>query len=303
MGSSYCAALYGKYLLQGLADVDSEAWLASEFIHYPSPLAKGDLAVAISQSGESVESVKAVRFLKKKHCTVLCITNKAESTMAKLSDRLLLTHAGEERASATKTFVSALALLHHLAVSTATINQRMTETKGALFPARLLHCAATMKERLHSWERVAMPWGRVLARSRAAVILGRGYDLPAALQGALLVKEVSKIPAEGMTGGEFMHGPLEMTSPQLFTVALAGGRTSSLMRRLALSIRGLGGKVLMLTPQQVGDINSIRFDETDETLTLFPSIVLLELLAYFAALEKHLNPDRFRFISKVTRSE
>jgi glucosamine--fructose-6-phosphate aminotransferase (isomerizing) len=301
MGSSYYASIYAKYLLQEFAQVDAEAWVASEFIHYPSTVSSKDVVITVSQSGQSVETVRAVRLLKKRKHPILGITNEPESPLAKLSDMLLLTHAGQEKASATKTFVTALALLNQLAVSAGRRTGRISERRSAELSRRLLNCARSLEDDLPNWEREAKSWGQILAKSPAAVILGRGFDIAGTMQGALLVKEVAKIPAEGMTAGEFMHGPLEIVTRKLLTVAVASGRTLRLMRRLQERVNEIGGRFLMLSREK-GD-NSIVFHEKDETLTIFPSTVLLELLAYFAAVQKGLDPDDFRFISKITRSE
>lgn len=303
MGSSYFASIYAKYLFQELCGLEAEEWLSSEFIHYPSPIGSNKVLVAISQSGESAETIKAVRFLKKRHHAVVGITNEPDSSLAELSDLLLLTHAGVERASATKTFVATLALLHSLAVSIAVRNGLVSERKKALLSTRLLQVAHMTEEKQSEWEDDASFWGRQLVRSSSAMILGRGYNLAGTLQGALLLKEVAKMPAEGMTSGEFTHGPLEMVSRELFILALGGDRASSLMNRLAIRAKHIGARVLLLTSSRVSDVDSILFPATDEALTVFPCVTLIELLAYFTALEKHLNPDRFRFISKVTRNE
>lgn len=301
MGSSYYASVYAKYLLQDLAQADVEAWIASEFIHYPSAVSSKDVVVAVSQSGESVETVRAVQLLKKAGNRVLGITNQPESSLAKLSDTLLLTHAGEEKAGATKTFVAALALLNQLAVSTALKVKQISEWRTAEFARRLLICARDIEDELPSWEERAKPWGQCLAESRAAMILGRGFDIAGAMQGALLIKEVAKIPTEAMTGGEFMHGPIEIVTQDLFMIALCSGRTMTLMRQLGKRVGKIGGRFMILSPYE--GINTVKFREKNEILTIFPSTALLELLAYFSALEKGLDPDRFRFISKVTTVE
>jgi glucosamine--fructose-6-phosphate aminotransferase (isomerizing) len=301
MGSSYYASVYAKYLLQDLAQADVEAWIASEFIHYPSAVSSKEVVVAVSQSGESVETVRAVQLMKKARIRVLGVTNQPESTLAKLSDTLLLTHAGREKASATKTFVAALALVNQLAVSTALKVGHISEWRAAEFARRLLICARDVEDELPIWEERAKPWGQSLAKSSAAVILGRGFDFAGAMQGALLIKEVAKIPAEAMTGGEFMHGPIEIVTQDLFVVALSSGRSMTLMRQLGKRVGKIGGRLMILSPYQ--GINTVKFREKNEILTIFPSTVLLELLAYFSAVQKGLDPDHFRFISKVTTAE
>jgi glucosamine--fructose-6-phosphate aminotransferase (isomerizing) len=127
--------------------------------------------------------------------------------------------------------------------------------------------------------------------------------VPAALQGALLMKEIAKIPAEGMSSGEFAHGPVEAASNRIGVVVLGGGRTSKLQYRVALRAKALHCRTLMIAPREARSLDSIGFGEIDENLAVFPSAVLLELLAYHIALGKRINPDRFRVIHKVTTRE
>jgi glucosamine--fructose-6-phosphate aminotransferase (isomerizing) len=135
------------------------------------------------------------------------------------------------------------------------------------------------------------------------MILARGPNLAAALQGALLLKEVAKIPAEAMSSGEFAHGPIEAVSRRLSVVVLGGGRTSKLQYRLALRSKALHARTLMISPSEISEVDSICYGEIDDNLAVFPCVALLELLAYHTALKKRLNPDHFRFIQKVTTLE
>ena len=303
MGSSYFAAVYANYLLAELMHNAPVNHLASEFIHYPSTIPTNEISIALSQSGESIETVKAMQMLKRKGNFVVAITNEPKSTLAKLGDRVLLTHAGKERASSTKTFASTLAILYSIAVSVARQTKQISERKRDLLFQALIQMTRTMDERMESWNRDAKHEASKLLNCHAAMVLGRGPNLPAALQGALLLKEVAKLPAEGMSSGEFAHGPIEATSKKMSIVVLGGGRTSYLQYRLALRSKTLHAKVLMITPREVRNVDSICYGETDEDLGVFPCAALLELLAYHAALRKGLNPDHFDVIHKVTRRE
>ena len=121
--------------------------------------------------------------------------------------------------------------------------------------------------------------------------MGRGYNLAAALQGAILLKEVAKLPAEGMSAGEFTHGPIEMASHGMLAVVLLGGHTSRLMRGLVGKLKGYGTDVLTIGPERVGSTEAVCLEERDQTLIPISSIVCLDLLAYFLALKRRLNPD------------
>jgi len=303
MGSSYFASLYASYLLAELTHSAAVNHLASEYVHYPSTISASEISVALSQSGESIETVKAVRLLKKKGNFVVGVTNEPKSTLAKLSDRVVLTHAGKESASSTKTFASTLAILYCLIVAVAARTEEINERKKGILLERIVQMTRTIDASLEAWSDAARSQSNKLIDCRAAMILARGSNLPAALQGALLLKEVTKIPAEGMSSGEFAHGPVEMISRRISVVVLGGGRTSKLQYRLALRSKALHARVLMINPSKVRDVDSICYGEIGETLAVFPCAVLLELLAYHTAVKKRLNPDHFKFIQKVTIRE
>jgi glucosamine--fructose-6-phosphate aminotransferase (isomerizing) len=135
------------------------------------------------------------------------------------------------------------------------------------------------------------------------MVLARGLNLSVALQGALLLKEVAKIHAEGMSSGEFAHGPIEALSRNMSVVILGTGRTLRLQRRLALRTKSLKARTMMITTSPARNVDSICFGETDEYLAPFPCAMILELLAYHTALKERLNPDQFRIIHKVTTRE
>jgi glucosamine--fructose-6-phosphate aminotransferase (isomerizing) len=301
MGSSYFASLYAKYLFQEQRQAESH--LASEFIHYPLAPEPNDVFVIISQSGESIEIVKTVELLKRKQALILGVTNDPESRLAKLSDQLLLTHAGKEIASSTKTFTSTLALLHELATTLSARSGRISQRSRDLRSNHLMRTILTLEERFSEWEESSRAWAGGLASCRSAMVIGRGPNLIAALQGGLLLKEVVKLPAEGMSGGEFTHGPIEAISKEIGVIVLGGGHTAGLQIKLAQRAKTLGARVLMLAPQKARNIDSINFGKCDEALMVFPCNILLNLLTYYAAIKNGLNPDRFNVISKITRRE
>ena len=303
MGSSYCAGLYARYLLQEMAARRSEVHLASEFIHYPQDVVANDAFVAISQSGESVETVKAVELLKRKRALVLGITNNPESKLARLSNQTLLTHAGTEKVSATKSFTSTLTLLHMLSATISRRTGKINERKLSQLSNQLTKTASNLKHDFGRLEESCKPSSEQLAGSRSGMIVGRGPNLVAALQGALIFKEVAKIPTEGMSGGEFTHGPMEAVSKEMGVVVLGGGRTRELQAKLAGRAKTLGAYVLLLAPDASDGLDSIQFSACEESLMIFPCNVILNLLTYFTALRRGLNTDKFSVISKITRTE
>jgi glucosamine--fructose-6-phosphate aminotransferase (isomerizing) len=303
MGSSYFASLYAKYLLQEVAHIDVGVGASSEFLHYPTTVRRGQVFFVVSQSGESVETVKAARFLRRKKATIIAVTNEAQSSLAATSHATLLMHAGEERASATKTFTSTLALFHSLAFSAAMRKRCVTSTMLVSSKARLISCAKSMEAEIPLLEKETRALIDQIKSYRSIAILARGFNFASALQGALLFKEVVKVHAEGMTAGEFMHGPAEMASPELLAIVLTGGRTSRLVTNLVGRLKKAHAEVLTIGPQTGGATRSVLLKEIDEILLPFPSIFSINLIVYFAALKHRLDPDRFNHISKVTLAE
>ena len=303
MGSSYYASLYAKYLLQEVARTDIEVGLSSEFVHYPLSVRNGQVFFLVSQSGESIETVKVAKFLRQKHARIIAVTNQPDSSLAAAGDMTILMHAGEELASATKTFTCTLAVFHRLAFATAI-------RKGLISPALLgksngglISCANSMEREMPYMEATIKRHVNQTRTYRSAAVLARGFNLAPALQSALLFKEVVKVPAEGMTAGEFMHGPIEMASPELLAIILTGGRTSSLMDKLVGRLKKIHAETLAIGPQARRASKNILLKEKDETLLPFPSTVSLNLIVYFAALRRRLDPDRFDRISKITLVE
>ena len=303
MGSSYFASLYARYLLTALAHNATSSHLASEFIHYPSASPGSEVSIALSQSGESIETVKTVRLLKKKGNFVIVVTNEQESTLARLGDWIILTHAGKEKASSTKTFASTLAILYCLSAAVAARTKQISDAKKNTLVEGIMRMTRSMDVSLESWSADARSKSNKLVNSRAVMVLGRGPNLPSALQGALLLKEVAKIPAEGMSSGEFAHGPIEIVSKKVSVIILGGGRTSRLQCQLAIRSKALHAWTLMITPNQVQGMDSISYGENDEYLAVFACSAVLELLAYHTAVKKRINPDRFKVIQKVTTRE
>jgi len=303
MGSSYFASLYANYLFAGLPHIQATSHIASEFIHYPSVIAPNEICIALSQSGESIETVNAARLLKTRRLFILGVTNQPKSALARVSDHVILTHAGVERASSTKTFASTLAILYYLVVSVAARSKAISERRKSSLIEGMMHVTRLMDSSLDAWSNIMRHSSTQLANCRASMVLARGPTVPAALQGALLMKEVAKIPAEGMTSGEYAHGPVEAASRRIGVVVLGGGRTSKLQYRLALRAQALHCRTLMVAPREARGLDSIGYGDVEENLAVFPCAVLLELLAYHIALKKRINPDRFRIIHKVTTQE
>jgi glucosamine--fructose-6-phosphate aminotransferase (isomerizing) len=305
MGSSYFASIYAKYLFSTIPKMSVDAISAAECLHYPRYIDDRSLIFAISQSGESVETVKLVKRLLKKGLKIWCLTNSVDSSLAKLADDVLLTYAGEEKCSATKTFVATIALLCALWVNAEIKEGYLPDEHEKKTTKELAKIARTIRDKLDPWNYVCAELALTLKNVNSLVVLGRGYNLCAALQGALLFKEVSKIHAEGMMGGDFRHGPIELTSPENLIISLASGRTRELTHRATKAVKTLGGHSILITDDKniIADRDTVIIDKFDEPLSPILFTIPLELMAYNTAILKGRDPDSLEYVSKITKIE
>jgi len=304
MGSSYFASIYAKYLFSNLPKMNVDAISAAEFLHYIPYVEDKTLIFAMSQSGESIETVKVVKELKKKSFQVWCITNSAISNLATLSDEALLTYAGEEKCSATKTFLATIALLYVFWIKSGIKRGYFPDEHDKKATRKLARMARIIADRLDLWNDLCRGLASRVNNANSLIVLSRGYNLCAALQGSLLFKEVSKIHAEAVMGGDFRHGPIELTNPKLLIISLAAGRTKQLMHRIAKEVKTLGGDSILITDDKsIITDGDILVDKIDEPLSPILFTVPLELIAYNSAILKGRNPDSPQYMSKITRIE
>jgi glucosamine--fructose-6-phosphate aminotransferase (isomerizing) len=304
MGSSYFASIYAKYILSKIPSIHINAISASEFLHYPFYIEHDSLIFPISQSGESAETVKVAKNLRKRGFEIFCITNSKDSSLSKLSDETLLTYAGEEKCSATKTFLSTIILIYLLSINLGIRENHLSEDYRNLAERNIYSVVKTMRERLGLWSRKCLEIAKISVKVNSIVILGRGYNVCTAFQGALLFKEISKIHAEGMDGGNFRHGPIELVSPNFLTISLASGFTKRLMFGIARDVEKLGGKNVIISDDK-GAIRDgdILVNNISEKLSPLLFSVPLELIAYHSSILKGRDPDSLEHLSKITSIE
>lgn len=304
MGSSYFASLYAECLFSSFPVFHVDSLLASQQFYYPKPIGKESLVIAISQSGESVETVNVATKLKEKGVELWCITNCDESTLARISDISMSIYAGEERCSTTKTFLSTIALIYilwaNMGVREGYFPENFIDSAGK----KIEEASEVIRNNLNSWNILAQSLALKVINSRSVIILGRGYNLCTAFEGALLFKEVSKIHAEAMDGGQYRHGPIELTSPELLIISLATGATRHLMIKAARDARKLGGSAILIsTDRKFNEESDICLNEIEEPLSPILLTVPLQLIAYNSAVLKGRNPDSSEYLTKITRIE
>ncbi|MEQ8966869.1 MAG: glutamine--fructose-6-phosphate transaminase (isomerizing), partial [Azospirillaceae bacterium] len=220
-GTAYYAAMVAKYWLEGLARLPVEIDIASEFRYREAPMPEGGVALFVSQSGETADTLAALRHAKAAGQTVISVVNVPESSIARESDAVLPTLAGPEiGVASTKAFTTQLTVLACFAVAAARSRGAIDEARAAELAAALIEVPARMTEVLSHDEAIQAIAQRV-AEARDVLYLGRGPAYPLALEGALKLKEISYIHAEGYAAGEMKHGPIALIDEAVPVIVLA----------------------------------------------------------------------------------
>lgn len=299
MGSSYFA-LYPGCIYLNDQGVPSHMVETSELVHYClRAVHSDDIVVIASQSGETIEVQRLLSLLKSR-ATIIGITNEQRGHLARNSDLSLLLHAGEERGPASKTYTAVVCV-------TLLMAMHLSSTMVAEQIQKLYQAVAAVEQFLGHWEGVVERTADFLKSTNHLWLLGRGPSVASALAGAVVLKEAAKIRAEGMSAGQFRHGPLEAVSPETATIIFGGeGRTKHLNLKLARDIATFGGKVVVIyngNEQREDSIFEIELLPTDEFCSPLAEIVPIQLLAWEIAKRKGWQPGVFDKISKVTLEE
>jgi glucosamine--fructose-6-phosphate aminotransferase (isomerizing) len=308
-GTSYHAALVGKFLIEDFCRIPVEADIGSEF-RYRNPIVGEDhLLVAISQSGETADTLAALREAKRKGAMTLAICNVVESSLAREADHVIYTHAGPEiGVASTKTFVTQLVILFLLGVRIGREFGLLSNEAGKAFIKELVRVPHLMEELLKTSHHVAKI-ARKYLHARDFLYLGRGINYPIALEGALKLKEISYAHAEGYPAGEMKHGPIALIDREMPIVVLA---TKNDVYEKVISnieeVKAREGKVIALVSpsdreivQKVDDV--IFIPETLPSLTPILLTIPLQLLAYYMADFKGTDVDQPRNLAKSVTVE
>ena len=308
-GTSFHACLVGKFLIEGLARVPVEADLSSEFRYRDPIIGKNDLLVAVSQSGETADTLAAVKTAKEKGAKILAIANVVESQIPRNSDAALYTHAGPEiGVASTKAFTTQLTALLLVAIHLGRRTGALNQDDAKKLIEELLLVPQMMTDVIANAAQMNVI-GRRYATARSFLYLGRGINYPIALEGALKLKEISYIHAEGYPAGEMKHGPIALIDEELPVVIIApqGPHYEKVMSNLA-ETRARQGKVIA-----VGTKGDTALGELADDLFLFPhvspplqpllSVLPLQLLAYHVADFKGTDVDQPRNLAKSVTVE
>lgn len=304
-GTSYYAGLVGEYLIEELAGLPVEVQLASEFKYRSEPFSRGTALLAISQSGETADTIAALKKVEDYGVLRLGVVNAPGSTIARMTDAGVYCHAGPELAVAsTKAFIAQVTVLLEIAL-------HLSQGNTPLFKPLLEEIEALPKK---AEQVIALaPQIEKLARKyqnyRDFLFIGRGYGYPTALEGALKLKEISYIHAEAYAAGEIKHGPLAMIDANFPTIALAesGDQLNKTISNIE-EIRARGGPVLAISDAANQKIASVASDTLFIPKTLAQTApileaIVLQLFAYYIASGKKLDIDRPRNLAKSVTVE
>jgi glutamine---fructose-6-phosphate transaminase (isomerizing) len=309
-GTSYHAGLVGRYALEEWARVPVELDIASEFRYRNPVVGEHDLVIGITQSGETADTLAAMRLAQKKGAKVLAITNVMGSQATRDADGVLFTRAGLEiSVAATKTFVSQAAAMYLFGL-------KLAQVRGTLSPERAVELAQEVKRLPHLiselLENVEEPVRKIAEHWHKAgffLYLGRHVGLPVCLEGALKLKEISYIPTDAYAAGEMKHGPIALLDERTPVVAVANhSPVLDKMLSNVSEVRARGAHVLAVATEgdhQVAEHaeDVVYVPETDWLLQPILAVVPLQLLAYRVARAKGLNVDQPRNLAKTVTVE
>lgn len=309
-GTSFYAGMVGKYWIERFARVPVDIDVASEFRYRDPVLEKGGLALFISQSGETADTLAAVRHARAEGQKIAVVVNVRTSSMAREADLLLPTRAGPEiGVASTKAFTCQLAVLAALAVNLARARGRITADEEREIVAHLAEAPEAMARAIdHDEDIKAM--AHLVAPARDVLYLGRGPDYPMALEGALKLKEISYIHAEGYAAGEMKHGPIALIDDAVPVIVLAPSgplfdKTVSNMQEVSAR----GGKIILISDAEgiaaagEGCVATIEMPAVHELIAPLVYAVPVQLLAYHVAVLKGTDVDQPRNLAKSVTVE
>jgi len=308
-GTSWHAGLVAEYLFEEFARIPTEVEYASEFRYRDPIIQPGDIVIAISQSGETADTLAAIELAKDKGAFIFGVCNVVGSTISRATHSGAYTHAGPEiGVASTKAFTAQVAVLYLIALSVA--DKRGTITKDRLH--RLMAELSTIPDKVEEvlkTNALVESIAAIYKDHRNALYLGRGYSFPVALEGALKLKEISYIHAEGYPAAEMKHGPIALIDEEMpvFVIATQGHSYEKVVSNIQ-EVKARKGKIIAIvtagdkTVSELAD-HSIEIPKTDDSLVPIVSVIPLQLLSYHVAVMRGCNVDQPRNLAKSVTVE
>jgi glucosamine--fructose-6-phosphate aminotransferase (isomerizing) len=310
-GTAFYACMVGKYWFEKLARLAVEIEVASELRYREPPLPEGGVCIAVSQSGETVDTLAALRYAKAHKQTILSVVNVPESAIARESHVVLPTLAGPEiGVASTKAFTTQLTVLLAAAMAAGRARGVLSEQEEARLAHALIELPAHVNEALNMEEQYRRIAEDILAEARDVLYMGRGSSFPIALEGALKLKEISYIHAEGYAGGEMKHGPIALIDESVPVVVVAP--TDAIFDKIASNfeqVKARGGKLVLLS-DAAGNARlgrhaaaAITLPSVDPVVAPILYTVPVQMLAYYTAVAKGTDVDQPRNLAKSVTVE
>jgi glucosamine--fructose-6-phosphate aminotransferase (isomerizing) len=309
-GSAFYAGLVGRWWFEAVARIPTDGDVASEFRYRTPPMSKGGLGLLVSQSGETADTLAALRYMREQHQQILSVLNVPESTMARESDAVLETVAGPEiGVASTKAFTAQLSVLACLALAAGRETGAISAEEEARMTAALLEVPGRAAEVLADDASIQSIANRV-SKARDVLFLGRGNCFPIALEGALKLKEISYIHAEGYAAGEMKHGPIALIDPAVPVIAIAPSgplfeKTASNLQEAAAR----GGQVIVFSDAAGAaklrgiSVETVVLPDVDPFVAPILYAIPVQMLAYHVAVLKGTDVDQPRNLAKSVTVE
>ncbi len=306
-GTSNHAGLAGRYMFTKLSRVRTQNILSSEFPELTGELlCEDDVVLAISQSGETADTINAVKHAKRQGAKVISVTNVVGSTMSKLSDYTIYTYAGPEYGlAATKTFLVQVACLSLLSLDLSLMRGSLSDGEVKTLREGLMNTPYVVDRTIKRQDRVVRDVAYQFANKQSFLFLGRGISTATAMEGALKLKETAYIHAEAYPAGEFRHGPMALIEPGFPVIIIAPPDETydRLVKNLG-EVKVHQAKIISVVQEDDSEVralsdHAISIPETAPMFSPITFVVPLQLFAYFVAFRRGYNPDKPRYLVKA----
>lgn len=308
-GTSWHAGLVGEYLIEDLARIPVEVEYASEFRYRNPIITESDVVIAISQSGETADTLAAINLAKEKGATIIGICNVVGSSISRATDAGSYTHAGPEiGVASTKAFTAQVTVLTLMALSLAQAKGTLSDSKFRQLIVELDAIPDKVEKMLKS-ENQIKTIAEIFKNARNFLYLGRGYNFPVALEGALKLKEISYIHAEGYPAAEMKHGPIALIDEEMPVVVIATkhGNYEKVVSNIE-EVKARNGKIIAIVTEGDTAVKAIadfviEVPESEDALSPLLTTIPLQLLSYYIAIMRGCNVDQPRNLAKSVTVE
>lgn len=309
-GTSWHSALVGEYLFEYLAKAPVEVEYASEFRYRDPLIGEGDVLLVISQSGETADTLAALREAKERGALVLGICNVVGSTISRETDAGVFTHAGPEiGVASTKAFTAQVVVLTMMALELGMRKGKISKKDGKKYISELANIPDKVAQILKECDETIRELARLFTYAPNFLYLGRSYNFPVALEGALKLKEISYIHAEGYPAAEMKHGPIALIDEMMPVVVIAAtDHTNDKMISNIEEVKARKGRIISIMNKENSDVKdlsefSISIPSTKDCFSPLLTVIPLQLLSYYIAVNRGCNVDQPRNLAKSVTVE